>query len=84
MNLCEFEASLLYTVSSRTAKAMPRPCLKISKQTNNNNNKTNPTGGWGGLVNAFSLRTREAETSRSLSSKPVLVYTVSSRIARAA
>jgi len=29
-DLCEFEASLVYRVSSRTAKATEKPCLKKS------------------------------------------------------
>jgi hypothetical protein len=38
----EFEASLVYRVSSRTARATQRnPCLRKTKQ--NNNNKKKPT-----------------------------------------
>ena len=30
-DLCEFKASLIYSVSSRTARATKRPCLKKKK-----------------------------------------------------
>ena len=44
-DLCEFEASLVYRVSSRTAKAIQRLCLKqtpqkTNKQANKQTNKT--------------------------------------------
>ena len=37
VDLCEFEASLVYSVSSRTARDvyMEKPCLKKPNQTNN-------------------------------------------------
>ena len=31
-DLCEFKASLIYSVSSRTARATKRPCLKKKKR----------------------------------------------------
>jgi hypothetical protein len=36
--ISEFEASLVYKVSSRTARASEKPCLEKQKQTNKNNN----------------------------------------------
>ena len=34
-----FEASLVYRVSSRTARATEKPCLEKQKQNNNNNKR---------------------------------------------
>jgi hypothetical protein len=37
--ISEFEASLVYKVSSRTARATEKPCLETNKQTNKQTNK---------------------------------------------
>jgi hypothetical protein len=37
--ISEFEASLVYRVSSRTARATEKPCLEKQKQTNKQTNK---------------------------------------------
>jgi hypothetical protein len=37
--ISEFEASLVYRVSSRTAKAIEKPCLKKQKQKQTNKQK---------------------------------------------
>lgn len=37
-DLCEFQASLVYTVSFRTFKGIMRPSLAISNNSNSNNN----------------------------------------------
>jgi hypothetical protein len=41
--ISEFKASLVYRVSSRTARAIEKPCLEKTKtkQTKNNNNNNN-------------------------------------------
>jgi hypothetical protein len=39
-DLCEFKASLVYRVSSKTVRATQRNPVSITKQNNNNNNKT--------------------------------------------
>ena len=45
MNLCEFQAGLVYRVSSRTARGTERPHLeKPTKQPTNQPNKQ--TGSW--------------------------------------
>jgi hypothetical protein len=41
--ISEFEASLVYKVSSRTARATEKPCLKKNNNSNNNNNKKTKT-----------------------------------------
>ena len=41
-DLCEFEASLVYRVSFRTARAVTQR-NPVLKKTKNNNNKKNPT-----------------------------------------
>ena len=42
VDLCEFKASLVYIVSSRTAGATGRPCLKKTKNKQTNKQKTQP------------------------------------------
>jgi hypothetical protein len=49
--ISEFEASLVYRVSSRTARALQRNPVSKNKNNNNNNNKTKVKTrlGFGGL-----------------------------------
>jgi hypothetical protein len=39
--ICEFEASLVYRVSSRTVRATQKPCLEKNKNKNKQTNKKN-------------------------------------------
>jgi hypothetical protein len=38
-DLCEFEASLVYRINSRKARATQKPCLKQNKTKQNKQNK---------------------------------------------
>jgi hypothetical protein len=40
-DLCEFEAGLVYRVSSRTARDIEKPCLKKLNLKSNKNKQTN-------------------------------------------
>jgi hypothetical protein len=70
--ISEFEASLVYKVSSRTARATQRnPVSKKQKQTNKKKLKKKLELDRTVLAYTFNPRTQEAEESRSLSSRPV-------------
>ena len=62
----EFRASLVYRVSSSTARATERN-FDSEKQDTNTNNQTRQFPGV--VVHAFDLNTQEAEADRSLSSR---------------
>jgi hypothetical protein len=69
--ISEFEASLVYKVSSRTARATQRN--PVSKKTNKKANKQKMKVGVGCQVmvtHTFNTSTQETEVGRSLSSQP--------------
>jgi hypothetical protein len=65
VDLCEFEASLVYIVRFRTARAAQRD--PASRDKNKTKQKTNKLGM---VAHAFNPSTWEAEAGRFLSSRP--------------
>lgn len=54
-NLCEFKANLFCRVSSSTAKAAQRNCLKTTTTNNNNNTKSQSGAEQQSLVSVYPL-----------------------------